>query len=460
MPSKRKGKRKQRNSGDVTPDQNHKQAKISDYTISQCDIELDIEEVVAEDLFSDISSNCETRTMPDDTSTMLEAETSPPKKMLKDLIQDMNQKLNALDVIQTDITSIKKDLESIIAAVKFSEEQLAEAKKRIASISGENTTLKSTVGALNLQNNILLERLITQEDYSRRENVVISGIKEKRGENCMIEIQELFSYVGFPHIFLQRCHRIGPKRQDRDRDILVRLLHYPDKVMISSSRSKFPKGIYINDDFAAETKRKINTLRPVYKEAKKIDNATTMFKDKLYFKNKEYTVKNIRSINLDTEKVSQKSTNNVIAFAGRYSPLSNLYPTTLEVDGLTYTSSEHCYQHKKCIAAGNTSAAAAVLLSVEPEDAMVAGSTVKPSQEWIQKEGLGIMKQALKAKFHPQHMKAKLTACGKRLIVEATRSRIWGIGQPFTSPNVLQPDTYNGQNLLGTLLMELRDELS
>ena len=309
------------------------------------------------------------------------------------------------------------------------------------------------------QNALLHERIVEHEDYSRRENIVISGIKESRGENCFFLAQELFEHLGFEHVFIQRCHRVGVRRQRGDRDLLVRLLHFPDKMRLMSSRNRLPSGIYFNDDFSPETKRKINVLRPVFKEARKIDPNTNLVKDKLYFKNKEYSIKNIHCININTQKLSEKYTDKVFAFAGRFNPLSNLSPCPIDIDGNTYPSSEHYYQHQKCMSVGNTIAAAAVLLSKEPEDAMTAGSIVKQPAEWTVKEGAMLMEKALRVKFKSDHMKAKLKSTGKRQIVEATRNPIWGIGQPFSSPNVLQPGTFNGQNLLGKILMKIRCEL-
>ena len=390
---------------------------------------------------------------------MPDTEVTPSKQKLKDVIRDMHHKLDSLNGIWADITSIKNDVAQLIASVNYTEDQLSDACKKIEIIKKENTILKNEATTQSHQNSLMMERIVAMDDYSRRENIVITGINESRGENCMFMVQDLFQHMGFEHIFLQRCHRVGPRRQGNNRDMLVRLLHFPDKIMIHSSRSKFPKGIYINDDYSMETKRKINILRPVHREAKKIDSTSTLFKDKLYFKNKEYTVKNIRSINLDTEKLSQKSSKDVMAFAGRFSPLSNHYPCPVDVDGMSYASSEHCYQHQKCTASGNHVAAAAVLLTTEPEDAMAAGSSVRQTPEWTQKEGMMIMEKALRAKFSPQHMKAKLRLTGKRQLAEATWNKLWGIGQPFTSPNVLQPATYSGQNLLGSLLMKLRDEI-
>ena len=139
--------------------------------------------------------------------------------------------------------------------------------------------------------------------------------------------------------------------------------------------------------------------------------------------------------------------------------LSNLYPHVIEIDNQTFPSTEHYYQYNKCLSNGDTEAAASVLLSNQPEDAMAAGRSVRQTPEWTLNEGRAIMKKALKSKFSCGSMSKKLKSTGNRLLAEATRHPCWGIGQPFTSHNVLSPDTHRGHSLLGKLLMEIRSEL-
>ena len=93
------------------------------------------------------------------------------------------------------------------------------------------------------------------------------------------------------------------------------------------------------------------------------------------------------------------------------------------------------------------------------EDAMAAGASVKPTTQWYQTSGRKIMKDAIKAKFSSANMQKTLTVTGRSVLVESTRNVIWGTGTPFTSNDALNPQTFKGQNLLGTLLMELRTEL-
>ena len=56
-------------------------------------------------------------------------------------------------------------------------------------------------------------------------------------------------------------------------------------------------------------------------------------------------------------------------------PIFHLNPLQIEVDGIEYSSTEHFYQHHKCIAAGNITAE--VLLSLEQKDALAYGAQVK-----------------------------------------------------------------------------------
>ena len=148
----------------------------------------------------------------------------------------------------------------------------------------------------------------------------------------------------------------------------------------------------------------------------------------------------------------------MFVFAVRYSPLSNHYPINIEIDGETYPSAEHFYQYQKCLASGNAEAAATVLMSKQPEDAMAAGSKVKQPTEWTKTEGKKLMKKAANAKFSSANMQLKLKATGKRKIAEATRNTLWGSGHSFTG-DCLTLASIKGDNLMGEILMELRDDM-
>lgn len=437
------GRRRKRQSGNTPPKKLNKQQKLTDYTDSS-KVEKRSKRVEMCSDSEDKSGDKMDSTQSIDTGAAISE------------IFVKLQKLETLDTISEDISSLKKTVDSLIKSLDHTEETAKQAEEQVKIISHENQSLKMNVTMLKEQNKLIQNQLTDQNNYSRRENIIIAGVNEGRNENILYRVKDLFMQIGCEHLIVQRCHRIGKYETNKTRDIIVRMLHFDDKMLIMSRKMHMPRGVYLNDDFAPETKRNINTLRPVFKEARKNDLKCHMFQDNVIYKGKAYNVHNISQIPINTVKLSEKTSDNAIGFASRYSPLSNLYPQTVEIESNTYNSVEQYFQHQKCMAAGNLSVASAVLMADTPEGAMMAGSAVKMPKEWTHGDGKGIMKQALRTKFSTPHLKDTLKATGKKQIIEATRHPIWGIGLPFHDNDVLIKDKAKGDNQMGLLLMEIR----
>lgn len=71
------------------------------------------------------------------------------------------------------------------------------------------------------------------------------------------------------------------------------------------------------------------------------------------------------------------------------------------------------------------------------------------------------MKEGLEAKFGQNpHLRQVLLATKGTTLVECNRyDRVWGIGLGLESEQAADSTTWNGGNLLGTLLCEVRDSL-
>lgn len=134
---------------------------------------------------------------------------------------------------------------------------------------------------------------------------------------------------------------------------------------------------------------------------------------------------------------------------GEYGFLSNLYPCPVEYEGETFPTSEHAYQrgkftHKRhwdwvskapeprfvCIVAHN----------LFPYDVVPGWTHLKVSR----------MSGVLRAKFSQnQNLKEKLLATHPKILIEASKTdNFWGIGKKG-----------NGKNMLGKILMEIREEI-
>lgn len=128
--------------------------------------------------------------------------------------------------------------------------------------------------------------------------------------------------------------------------------------------------------------------------------------------------------------------------------MSNFSRHPIVVDGRTYPTSEHYYQSQKFM---NEEQRARVRNARTPSEAAAVGRDpsghLRPDWERVKEE---VMMRALREKFsqHPD-LARQLVATGyARLVEHTTKDSYWADGGDG-----------RGQNRLGVLLMELREEL-
>jgi len=144
------------------------------------------------------------------------------------------------------------------------------------------------------------------------------------------------------------------------------------------------------------------------------------------------------------------------------SPFSQWYPCAFVVDGVTFTCAEQFMMHGKAILFGDLDIARQILAAGHPKQHKALGRKVKNFDDAIWKaKRLEIVKAGSRAKFtQNEELRALLLGTKGTAMVEASPyDRIWGIGLAATDPRAQDPKTWRGQNLLGKILTELRDEL-
>ena len=107
------------------------------------------------------------------------------------------------------------------------------------------------------------EKLDYIEGQSRRNNVIIDGIKESEGEkwsDSEDKVRKLLSeklQLDYHKLEVERAHRTGKPSNTRPRPIVVKFLRYKDKQEVLS-KAKALKGtnIYINEDFPEPVRQK------------------------------------------------------------------------------------------------------------------------------------------------------------------------------------------------------------
>jgi len=142
--------------------------------------------------------------------------------MMKD-IQAQLCKLNQLDIITSDITAVKTSINAITKSLDFSQKSIDSLQNRIRDIQNdlkqsmeENIRNKREIEELKHKNKELEERVIKQELYSRRENIIVSGLPEDDNEKCHEKFQSVMEDLGIDRVIpLQRCHRLGVRKPNQ-----------------------------------------------------------------------------------------------------------------------------------------------------------------------------------------------------------------------------------------------------
>jgi ribA/ribD-fused uncharacterized protein len=146
-----------------------------------------------------------------------------------------------------------------------------------------------------------------------------------------------------------------------------------------------------------------------------------------------------------------------------YGFLSNFYQTNFSVNGNNFNCSEQYFMKKKqeLFNESNDVLANLIMKETNPKNIKKYGRQVKNFNEEIWNiNKYKYMYEGVYAKFtqNPE-LKQKLLATGKKILVEASPyDKIWGIG--FNKSDALNNKSKWGQNLLGKVLVEVRDKLS
>lgn len=128
-------------------------------------------------------------------------------------------------------------------------------------------------------------------------------------------------------------------------------------------------------------------------------------------------------------------------FRDKYDFLSNMYTCEIEYNGYTYFSVESAFQAQKDPSQSER------FINLTSKLAKKEGRKVKLRNDWEDVKVI-IMKDLLKIKFSNPNLKQKLLEVTEPIIEENTwNDTYWGVCKGF------------GENMLGKLLTEVRDEI-
>ena len=319
-------------------------------------------------------------------------------------------------------------------------------------------------------NTVLEERLISLDNYGKRENLIVYGIEEKQSENCDEVIRTFLKkelkMQNVEKIKFQRVHRLPSERKPRP--MIIRFMWYADRNRVWEERSKLKKTkLFLSEDFSKEYASRRRTLYPVWKRAKDLGHTASLRGDSLIIDNKKYNINNLNTLPLElqpahaaTRKVGEK--NEILAFFTGATPLSNFFKTDIKIDGKNFTSVEQFFQYKKALFAERADIAQKIHNTDLPAGCKHAGDGLQvDNDQW-----LPLAKQAMYtgclAKFQQDcYARSFLVDTENLILAEASNDKTWGIGMSIKDEKLkeIKNDTWQGQNLLGNILMRIRNEL-
>lgn len=143
-----------------------------------------------------------------------------------------------------------------------------------------------------------------------------------------------------------------------------------------------------------------------------------------------------------------------------YGFLSNWYMSPFDLDNIHYSSMEQYIMYQKCIHFGDQVTAKKVLLTDDPSEQQKLG---KLCTGYINGVWAGtrqaIAMRGLLAKFSQNaHLREQLLKTENAYLVECAHSdKIWACGIRLNEPERFDTSKWQGQNILGFALMEVRE---
>lgn len=135
------------------------------------------------------------------------------------------------------------------------------------------------------------------------------------------------------------------------------------------------------------------------------------------------------------------------SFRDEFAFLSNFYPSVIYVDGRKYPDVEHAYQAAKATTEEHHEL---VRLASTPGKAKKLGKVIPIRSDWEEVK-VSVMRDLIRKKFENPFLRPLLLATDDAELVEGNywHDTFWGV----------HTKTGEGQNWLGKILMEIRQEI-
>lgn len=374
---------------------------------------------------------------------------------------------DSVDPIRDSITDIVRRLEQNEETSALNQQNIAVLEEKMKCVIQDNSKLKNKL------------RMI--DSKSRMNNLIFKGVSgDTRGEtdsDRMTKIKEIMithlklTNDECQNVKITKSVRINGPKVNASRPICVTFYTISGRQTIWGKRDKLKStDYYLCEDYSPEVlkeRRKLFQILSVAKtKAGYKDNVEVKF-DKLICYGREYTC---HTLHLLPDTINPRNTSEIftatdVIFGGvnsNHHPFCNWkqLDTPLSFGGVNFPTSEHAYLYEHAKFENDEEVCRNILSTNDPAEAKWYSKFITKNniQQW-HKHSRDIMKQILRKKFQNEALATELKNTGERRLHEAGISGYWATGVSRGHKNAANPAAWTGKDMLGKILMEIRDEI-
>ena len=325
--------------------------------------------------------------------------------------------------------------------------------------------------------------------HLENKNVIIEGLVEFPVENVELRVIDMLSLIGINlhDSDYNKMERLGAWNAARNwpRPIKLELLAAHKKAKILAAKDQLAQTddyyrISIKPDEPKETRVARAKLRQSARQARSEGKWVKQAPDHVEINGVKYTLETVSQIGKALGDTCQKNnsvqapeypttnkyaedfcmldTPRGMAFFTIRCKLSNFYPSSFTFNGRPFETAEHAYQAEKAITVKDFARLGRILAAPTAKKAKDIGAEVISTPLW-ERIRVDRMRDILNAKFRQNpHLVDYLCSFKGKPLIEGSWDKFWGSGAPLNSEQ-LKNGTWTGQNQLGNLLTELKEDL-
>ena len=210
-------------------------------------------------------------------------------EMMKEMFKDFSSQQDQNNVkVLSKMGELEANINSKFDVMKKEVETM---QMEIDALQHDNDELRTTCDALNLKVGILEQRADDQEARSKRNNLLLFGLKRDENESAQASENKVKTLIKeklgmTEEIVFDRVHRVGGKP---DAPLIARCTFYKDKINVLKNKGKLNgTGFYIKEDFPTNVRDIRKKLNELVKGNREKGEKVKIVYDHVYIENKKY----------------------------------------------------------------------------------------------------------------------------------------------------------------------------